>query len=228
MENEILNIFSKENKNDITLGELASQLGVDLDELQEMTLDDISALSIEKAEEETQRIQDALNKREKQLSNVEEKYNIDRRDMETGTRIWVEDLTKKLMKKKEINMNGLKELQKIAKLGKKEVQVELTKDIKITLRSLTAKEENEIFTECADLPTMSFINTNKVQTLARSIIEINGERYDAKESEEVVEFIKEKVKLIEQWGQNVIDVLFGKYADMVKDIEQSFEKLEIK
>ena len=125
-------------------------------------------------------------------------------------------------------MNNLKELQKIVNLGKKEVQVILTKDIKITLKSLTAKEESEIFLECADLPTMVFINTNKIQTLARSIVEINGERYEVKEGEEEVEFIKEKVKLIEQWGQNIVDVLFGKYADMIKEIEKDFEKLEIK
>jgi len=114
-------------------------------------------------------------------------------------------------------MDGLK---KIAELGKKERNVVIA-ETKIVLKSLSAREENNIFSACQDLDGIFYINANKIQTLACSIIEISGARFET-DNEET---LKEKVTVIESWGQSVVDYLFTEYSVLIKEIEESFKEI---
>lgn len=111
-------------------------------------------------------------------------------------------------------------LMKLSKLGKKEVKVSIG-DVEVVLRSLMAKEEVELFTNIEELKGISFINSNKIETLARSLVEIDGIRFEENNDD----VVSKKKQVIEGWGQSIIDLLFTEYAKMISGIESEFEKL---
>jgi len=90
--------------------------------------------------------------------------------------------------------------------------------LKIMLAPLTAGETIQVFEssgkyEDADAASSSL----KVETLSRSIVAVDGKRFDPKK------FVDQKREIILAFGDEMIDVLFNEYCELDKTIANSIE-----
>jgi len=93
--------------------------------------------------------------------------------------------------------------------------------LKIILAPLTAGETMQVFEasnkfEDADAASSSL----KVETLSRSIVAVDGKRFDPKK------FIDQKREIILAFGNEMIDVLFSEYCQLDMTIANSIEDKE--
>ena len=117
-------------------------------------------------------------------------------------------------------------LQDIAKKCHKEEEVRLFKDedIKIKLRTLEGIREAELHRECQEkgLKGLAYLHECKIQFVARSITEINGEEINRDEEGKID---RELVQAVGSFSQSLIDHLFLKYASLVGDSDRFVESL---
>lgn len=119
-------------------------------------------------------------------------------------------------------MNALKMLEQVKLLGYKEEKFVLSDSIELTLKTLSAKEDTEVYDELEDLKKGTrFVGLYKIKILARSIIQLNDIRFDISgaDDEKIEEYRKEqldkKEQIIASWSQPVVDDLFEKYGKLL-------------
>jgi len=123
------------------------------------------------------------------------------------------------IKQKEMKMpnEALELLKSLETYGYHEKEITFG-GLKIILAPLTAGETIQVFEasnkyEDADAASSSL----KIETLSRSIVAVNGKRFDAKK------FIDEKREIILAFGSEMIDVLFNEYCQLDMTIADSIE-----
>jgi len=92
MEENILEMFMKDKDGNMTLQDLANTIGVTIEELEEMTLEEISKFSIEVTDKKVERVQSRLEYREQVLNAIGKEYGVDREVLEGSTRMYFSDL----------------------------------------------------------------------------------------------------------------------------------------
>jgi|GEM_PF-4592390 len=92
-------------------------------------------------------------------------------------------------------------------------------DVKITLAPLTAGETIEVFEKSNNYNDIdASIQTLKIETLARSIVAVNNDRFNPKN------FIEEKKQIVLSIGDELIELLFDEYCHLDKTITSNIEK----
>jgi len=92
-------------------------------------------------------------------------------------------------------------------------------DVKITLAPLTAGETIEVFEKSNNYNDIdASIQTLKIETLARSIVAVNNDRFNPKN------FIEEKKQIVLSMGDELIELLFDEYCHLDKTITSNIEK----
>jgi len=143
-------------------------------------------------------------------------------------------------------------LEDLGKLGYAEKTVEVTKDIKVTLKTLTATEEADVFGSLKGLEGIQFFNKNKIHTLARSIVKINDidfnidpkikkieapEDMDEQTKEKLIseslenkkqEITDKKVEIISSWSGTIIDELYKVFSELVEIEEKRYQFIKDK
>jgi len=117
---------------------------------------------------------------------------------------------------------------KIMSTLKEKVFKEKTKkilDFEITLVNLSAKEDAEVFEMISDMKGTEFFHVLKLQTLARSIVAVNGTRFEKADNKELIE---SKINILLSWPSTIIDELYQVYSDLINEIddELGFPKKE--
>lgn len=139
--------------------------------------------------------------------------------------------------------DALELLKTLAQSSHKHIDIKLGDGFTIKLRSLTAKEETEVFAELDGYKGVTFFYNHKLATLCRSIIEINGNTFDIDvkspknfstlpdDEKEVIrldveakkeQLMQEKRAIISELPASVVDVLYKSYASMIGEQEQQF------
>jgi len=92
-------------------------------------------------------------------------------------------------------------------------------NVKLTLAPLTAGETVDVF-EASNRynDTDASVQTLKIETLARSIIAVNDNKFNPKK------FTDEKRQIILSFGDELIDIIFSEYCILDKTIINSIEK----
>lgn len=101
------------------------------------------------------------------------------------------------------------DLDALIKLGVIEREVEIG-GIKFTMRTLTEKEKQEVEAETNDglpIDDPRHIMNSKIPTLARSIVKVNNKPVTPKQLKGI----------LEKMQSHVLDSLFLKYTELVKD-----------
>ncbi|MDO8640286.1 MAG: hypothetical protein Q7R33_01980 [Nitrosarchaeum sp.] len=111
-------------------------------------------------------------------------------------------------------MNAVSDLKQRTKI------VELDDNFKVTVRTLGAKDETDTFIECMNLWGQAFLYKHKLETLCRSIIDINGVSIQAVD-------IVLKRDIMGKWSQEVIDELYIEYARLIGNIDAFLEKMKL-
>ena len=101
-------------------------------------------------------------------------------------------------------------LSELAGWGRIAKEIEPLKDLKLRVHSLTVKEEEEIYTVIAKVSDDALVKTSalQIETLARSIETINGEKFLD------VEVLRNHLKSLQRHLLNVI------WQSWVKEIEE--------
>jgi hypothetical protein len=99
-------------------------------------------------------------------------------------------------------------------------------DFEITLVNLSAKEDAEVFEMISDMKGTEFFHVLKLQTLARSIIAVNGTRFEKTDNNK--EVLESKIEILLSWPSTIIDELYQVYSDLINeiDVELGFPKKE--
>lgn len=125
-------------------------------------------------------------------------------------------------------------LDEIGKVGKVEKEVEISKGLKVTLSTITAIEELEIFRDCRNDDGYSYLTRNKIETLSRAIKAVNGIRFDYEAIEDSVEKEQERQKTvfnlrnkINTWGDEVVTYLYVEWLKIIGDSESYLKKIGI-
>ena len=90
---EVFSLFKKDAVGEMTFGDLANQLGITIEELENMSMGEIEAKSKEVAKNNADRIQNSLDKRDKIFSDVGNK-GITQDELTTETRMYFDGLLK--------------------------------------------------------------------------------------------------------------------------------------
>lgn len=90
---EVFSLFKKDNIGEMTFGDLANQLGITIEELENMSIGEIEAKSKEVAQNNANRIQSSLDKRNRIFSEVDSK-GITQDELTTDTKMYFDGLLK--------------------------------------------------------------------------------------------------------------------------------------
>jgi len=145
-----------------------------------------------------------------------------------------------------MNLDGISLLKELGQTGHKEQEFDITKEFKITLRTLTSQEETSVYSSLEGLKGVEFLNRNKIETLARSIVKINEIKFDINDdlkaadnekaneskikkaiSKRKQEMIDKKIEIIiESWPSSIVDSIFTKYASLTVTKELTDEEFK--
>lgn len=103
----------------------------------------------------------------------------------------------------------------------------------ITLQVLDAGDQREVFDSTANLDTLARIRGIQQETLARSIIALNGNpvTYVAKNKEEKVgrdKLIQQNIETLRKANQDVVELIFQEYEKLVEKQSNNIEDLKKK
>ena len=137
-----------------------------------------------------------------------------------------------MMKRTDDPMEAMK---MIAEMQHRTIDVQINDDISVTLRSLGAKDETDTVGDCMQYWGQAYIYKHKIETLARSIIAINGKSFSpVLDSGPEFDYLTPENKLLKakrdavgSWNQSLVDMLYNKYANMIQDVERFMEKIKI-
>jgi len=147
-----------------------------------------------------------------------------------------------------MNKDAIQLLKDLGKTGYKEKVINIADGFSITLKTLTSREDTDVFNVLDGLKGSEFFHNHKVHTLARCVIQINEFRFDIEsdlkvketketseaksltedEKEKIIkkaiekrkeEMIAEKVKIISDWPSRIIDELYKGYSILVGNAE---------
>lgn len=133
-------------------------------------------------------------------------------------------------------------LENLGKIGYAEKEIVLTKDFVIKVRTLTAKQEADIFDRLDVVESNSAkIARLKICTLARAIIQINDAQFvveeakyvaneDLHEDEVPAEIAKKQKEIynkmeatIEKWNSAIIDELYRQHSVLVNETMKKYK-----
>jgi hypothetical protein len=116
--------------------------------------------------------------------------------------------------------SALDALNAVAELERRNATINIGDDFEVVIKSLGAEDETATFVDCMNTWGQAFVYKHKIETLSRSITQINGM------STETIDLNAKKLA-IGQWQQVLVDHVYREYATLVGDIDEYFEKIKL-
>jgi len=118
----------------------------------------------------------------------------------------------------------LKDLKKLKNVYYETEKCKLGDELEATLRLLTSEEETEVHSYSTKYEQgIAYLYSVKRETLARSIVELNGNKIppilDDKEQGKVQSHIWLRENVIKGWSQVLIDEMWSQYAKLLIRME---------
>lgn len=121
-------------------------------------------------------------------------------------------------------------LGELSKIGKKEKEIEVT-GCKIKLGTINAEDEAEVFSVSKEHGTMEFFARTRIETIARAIIEVNGENLKKYENIEgrderlraKAEVIAKLKEVVGSWNEELVMYVYTEYSKMLVESEQEMK-----
>ena len=119
----------------------------------------------------------------------------------------------------------LKDLKKLKNVYYETETCKLGEELEATLRLLTSEEETEIHSYSAKFEQgIGYLYSIKRETLARAIVELNGNKIpeilEDEDDGKVQKHIWLREHVIKGWSQVLIDEMWQKYANLLVRIEK--------
>lgn len=126
-------------------------------------------------------------------------------------------------------------LDELSQIGKTFEKVKILDDFELTLVTLEADDEMNIFENASKYEGQEFINNLQRETLAFSISEINGKplrKYeqikDEKEREKVKKETIDKIRsIVKTWKEELVAFVHSKYSAMIERNEAYLKSIGI-
>lgn len=125
------------------------------------------------------------------------------------------------------------ELSKIAKIGYVEKDAKVG-NVNLTLSTLTAEDEAEVFNNCIGYDGISFISRNKIETLVYSIKAVNGERFNYEALTDREQYLVERGnainslrKVIGSMQEDMVSFLYSEQLSVANKGEEELKKAGI-
>jgi len=118
----------------------------------------------------------------------------------------------------------LKDLKKLKNVYYETEKCKLGDELEATLRLLTSEEETEVHSYSTKYEQgIAYLYSVKRETLARSIVELNGNKIppilDDKEQGKVQSHVWLRENVIKGWSQVLIDEMWSQYAKLLIRME---------
>ena len=127
-------------------------------------------------------------------------------------------------------------LSKLAEIGKEVEEVIINDNFKITLSTIGAEDEAEIFAAAQKTTgTTEYFSITKRETLARAIIAVNGlslKEYEKLQDAKTYDTIKAETltklrKIISEWNENLVSFAYNKWSVLIKRSEDKLVAMKI-
>ena len=136
------------------------------------------------------------------------------------------------MKKEQIKKvdDPLKFLDNVCNIGKIKKDVKFD-DLTLTLQTLTAEDEVEIFQNCNGFNGVAYLTKSKIETLTYAIKAINGNGFDYDDVEDEEQRIEAKIhvterlrKIISKWHDELLSFIYNHYLEIAAQSEELLKK----